>query len=108
MDKPVVIDLPHKLGVEEAKNRMQRGVGKLGNHIPGGAQVDSRWEGDRMHLRVRAMGQAINGTIDVMESKVRLELMLPAFLAMFAGKIEGLLRGKAAEVLEDKSGNKPR
>ena len=54
------------------------------------------------------MGQAITGTIDVEDTKVRLELMLPAFLAMFAGKIEGLLRGKAAEVLEDKSGNKPR
>ena len=108
MDKPVVIDLPHSLGVEEAKRRMQRGVGKLSNHIPGGAQVDSRWEEDRMHLRVRAMGQAINGTIDVQDTKVRLELMLPAFLAMFAGKIEGLLRGKAAEVLEDKTGNKPR
>lgn len=108
MEKPVVIDMPHKLGVEEAKNRMQRGIGKLESHIPGGAQVDSRWEGDRMHLRVRAMGQTIAGRIDVEETKVRLELMLPAFLAMFAGKIEGLLRGKAAEVLEDKSGNKPR
>ena len=108
MEKPVVIDLPHKLGVEEAKNRMQRGIGKLSSHIPGGAQVDSRWEGDRMLLRVRAMGQAVNGTIDVLENKVRLELMLPAFLAMFAGKIEGLLRGKAAEVLEDRTGNKPR
>jgi hypothetical protein len=108
MDKPVVIDLPHKLGVEEAKRRMQRGVGKLSSHIPGGAQVDHRWDGDRMHLRVRAMGQAVNGTIDVLDTKVRLELMLPAFLAMFAGKIEGLLRGKAAEVLEDRTGNKPR
>ena len=108
MEKPVVIDMPHSLGVEEAKRRMQKGVGKLANHIPGGAQVDSRWEGDRMHLRVRAMGQAIAGTIDVQDTKVRLELMLPAFLAMFAGKIEGLLRGKAAEVLEDKTGNKPR
>lgn len=108
MEKPIVIDLPHSLGVEEAKRRVQRGVGRLSSHIPGGAQVDSRMEGDRMHLRVRAMGQAISGTIDIMETKVRLEMMLPAFLAMFAGKIEGLLRGKAAEVLEDRSGNKPR
>ena len=108
MEKPVVIDLPHSLGVEEAKRRVERGVGKLTHYIPGGAQVDSRTEGDRIHLRVRAMGQAITGTIDVEATKVRLELMLPAFLAMFAGKIEGLLRGKAAEILEDKSGNKPR
>ena len=108
MEKPVVIDLPHSLGVDEATRGIERGVGRRQTNRPGGAQGESRTECDRIHLRVRAMGQAITGTIHVEDTKVRLELMLPAFLAMFAGKIEGLLRGKAAEVLEDKSGNKPR
>jgi hypothetical protein len=105
MNQPFVIDLPHRLGTEEAKSRMQRGTGKLKDHIPGGgADVTSRWEGDRMHLHVRAMGQEVSGHIDVHPDKVHLELMLPAFLAMFAGKIEGFLRSKGTEMLEDKSG----
>jgi hypothetical protein len=104
MNKPIRIDLPHSLGAEEAKRRMQSGIGKLKDHIPGGrAEVDSRWEGDRMHLRVQAMGQEVAGHIDVHETKVTLELMLPAFLAMFAGPVEAMLRKGGAELLEDRT-----
>lgn len=103
MTQPIVVNLPHSLGAEEAKRRMKNGIGKLPDHIPGGGQVESSWDGDRMHLRVTAMGQEVSGHIDVEEKKVRLELMLPAFLALFAGKIEGLLRDRGTELLEDKS-----
>lgn len=107
MVQPIVINLPHNLGAEEAKRRMQGGVGRLKDHIPGGsAEVRSSWEGDRMHLDVRALGQEVTGHIDVMDTKVRLEFTLPAFLALFAGKIEGLLASKGAELLEDKSPRK--
>lgn len=104
MNKPMVVDLPHSLGAEEAKRRMQGGIGKLKDHIPGGgAQVESSWQGDRMNLRVEAMGQEVSGHIDVHETKVTLELMLPGFLAMFAGPIEAMLRNRGTELLEDKS-----
>lgn len=103
MDKPIVINLPHRLGAAEAKRRMQGGIGKLQDRIPGGAVVESAWAGDRMNLSVKAMGQEVAGHIDVQDANVRLELTLPAFLAMFAGKIEGLLRKGSAELLEDKT-----
>lgn len=103
MNKPFKVDLPHRLGAEEAKRRMQGSIGKLKDHIPGGADVTSRWEGDRMFLRVVAMGQEVDGHLDVEESKIRLELMLPPMLAMFGGTIERLLHSKGAELLEDKS-----
>ena len=106
MNKPIAIDLPHKLGAEEAKRRMRNGIGRLKDHIPGGGHVESGWEGDRMNHRVQAMGQEVSGHIDVHETKVRVELMLPAMLALFAGQVEGLLRSKGAEMLEDKSGKK--
>jgi hypothetical protein len=103
MNQPIVINLPHRLGAEEAKRRMRGGIGKLKDHVPGGAaEVTSRWDGDRMYLNVKAMGQEVDGHIDVMADKVRLELVLPAFLALFASKIEGLLRKKGGELLEDK------
>jgi hypothetical protein len=56
-----------------------------------------------MNLRVQAMGQEVAGHIDVHETKVTLELTLPAFLAMFAGPIEAMLRNRGTEMLEDKS-----
>jgi hypothetical protein len=103
MTKPIAIDLPHKLGAEEAKRRMQGGIGKLKNHIPGGGLVQSSWDGNRMNLRVQAMGQLVEGHLDVEETKVRIELMLPAFFSLFSGTIEGLLRSRGSELLEDKS-----
>ena len=104
MNKPIVVDLPPRLGAEEAKARMQRGIGKLKEHIPGGnAEVQSSWQGDRLNLRVQAMGQEVSGHIDVHETKVTVELMLPAFLAMFAAPIEAMLRKRGTEMLEDKS-----
>ncbi len=103
MTKPIVVDLPHKLGAEEAKRRMRDGIGKLTEHIPGGGRVESGWEGDRMNLRVEAMGQEVAGHIEVYETKVRLELMLPAILSLFSSRIEGMLRSRGGELLEDKS-----
>lgn len=103
MNQPIVIDLPHSLGVEEAKRRMQGGIGKLRDHIPGGvAEVQSSWSGDRMHLCVRTLGQEVHGHIDVLDSLVRLEVLLPGYLAMLGPHIEGLLRQGSAELLEDK------
>lgn len=105
MNKPFIVDMPHRLGREEAKQRMRNGIGKLPEHIPGGAaKVESRWEGDRMHLHVVAMGQTVSGTLDVQDAKVHVELMLPPMLAMLAGPIEKFLRSKGGEMLEDKRG----
>jgi hypothetical protein len=102
MTKPIIVDLPHKLGAEEAKRRMQKGIGKLKDFIPGGGQVQSSWDGDRMNLRVQAMGQEVSGHLDVKETVVRMELMLPAIFSLFSGQIEGLLRSRGSEMLEDK------
>lgn len=104
MNKPLSIDLPHSLGAEEAKRRMRGGIGKLKDHIPGGAaDVAARWDGDRMFLDVRALGQEVTGHIDVFDSIVRLELMMPPLLAMLGHKIEGLIRRGGTELLEDRT-----
>jgi hypothetical protein len=104
MTKPMIVDLPHKLGAAEAKRRIGGGIGQLRDHIPGGAEVHSAWEGDRMNLSVQAMGQEVAAKIDVGETIVRLEVQLPAFLSFFGNKVEGLIRRHGTELLEDKSG----
>ncbi len=106
MHKPFVIDMPHRLGREEAKRRLDAGLGRISDHIPGGGQakVTARWEADRMHLHVAAMGQSVGGHLDVRDDHVHVELMLPPLLAMMAGPIEKFLRAKGQQMLEDKSG----
>ena len=103
MSSPIKVDLPHKLGAQEAKRRLQNGLGTLKDHIPGGAEVRSSWQDDRMNLQVAAMGQEVRATLDVEESLVRLQVLLPPMLSFLAKPIEALLRRQGAELLEDKS-----
>ncbi len=102
MTTPLTVDLPHKLGAEEARRRIERNVGKLTDHIPGGAQVSSRWTGDRLDLDVGAMGQQVATQIEIHETIVRMTVMLPPALTFFRGMIEPLIRSQGAAMLEDK------
>lgn len=106
MSNPVTVDLPHRLGAEEARRRIERNVGRLADHVPGGARVGSRWTGNRLDLDIGAMGQQVAAEIDVQESLVRLTVTLPPALAFFGGMIEPLIRKQGATMLEDKSGSK--
>ena len=104
MERPIEVELPHKLGRDEAHRRIANNVHKLHNHIPGGAQVQSNWAGDRLNLDITAMGQTVAAQIDVEEAKVRCRVMLPGMLAFFAGPIEAALNAKGSDLLlEDRS-----
>jgi hypothetical protein len=103
MTSPISFDLPHRLGKDEARSRLANGIHRLERHIPGGAQVETSWQGDRMNMNVAAMGQEIRTTIDVFETHVRLELVLPPMLAFFGKQIENAVRKETADMLEDKS-----
>jgi len=103
MTQPLEVDLPHKLGKDEARRRIANNVHKLQEQIPGGAQVQSGWVGDQLNLEVAAMGQEVTATIDVMETKVRLKVLLPPMLGMFGGLIHAALQSKGSVLLEDHS-----
>jgi hypothetical protein len=50
------------------------------------------------------MGEAVNATIDVMDSKVHLRVMLPGMLGMFSGLVQAALQKKGGALLEDHRG----
>ena len=101
MSQPIEVDLPHKLGREEARRRIANNIHKLQEHIPGGAKVQSGWTGDQLNLRVQALGDSIDCTIDVEDTKVRVRVLLPGMLGMFAGPIQAALQKKGNVLLED-------
>ena len=105
MERPIEVELPHKLGRDEAHRRIANNVHKLRDHLPGGAAslVQSNWTGDTLNLDITAMGQTVAAQIDVEETKVRCKVMLPGMLAFFAAPIEATLKAKGGVLLEDKS-----
>ena len=103
MSQPIDVDLPHSLGKDEARRRIANNVHKLEEHLPGGAQVSSGWNGDQLHLNIAAMGESVNATIDVMDAKVHLKVLLPGMLGMFSGIVQAALQKKGSVLLEDHS-----
>jgi hypothetical protein len=84
MSKPLVVSIPHHLGREEAGRRLKTGLTRAAQSMPMLKVDEERWEGDRMMFRVRALGQAAVGHLDVADDHVRLEVTLPWLLQRFA------------------------
>jgi hypothetical protein len=84
MSAPLVVSIPHNLGREEAMRRLKAGLTRAATSIPVLKVDEERWEDNRMDFRVRALGQAAAGHLDVADDHVRLEVTLPWLLQRFA------------------------
>lgn len=103
MSRPVTVTIPHQLGKQEAKNRLQNGTDELRSHLSGIATtIEDRWQGDTMVFRVVALAQNISGRIDVLDDVVNVEVDLPWMLAALAEKIKGRVRHQGALMLTKK------
>ena len=94
MSKPLVVSIPHQLGREEASRRLKAGLTRAAASVPVLKVDKERWEGDRMIFRVRALGQAATGHLDVAEDHVRLEVTLPWLLQRFAEVAQVAIRNR--------------
>lgn len=99
MSAPVEVDLPHRLGREEARRRVEQGFGKLAGWIPGGQVSEHRWEGDTLSFTVAAMGQRVHARLDVRDALVHARIELPPMLGMFAGQIQAALQANGPKLL---------
>ena len=100
MGEPVEMDIPHKLGKAGVHERLDKGIGKIGTMIPGGAVVDHRWDGDTMYFSVQAMGQTIASRLETFDDKVHAVIDLPPLMALFANQIRAALQKEAPKLLE--------
>ncbi len=103
MSAPLVVSIPHRLGREEASRRIRGGLARAAASVPVLSVDEERWEGDRMFFRVRAMGQAASGQIDVADDHVRLEVTLPFLLQRFAQMAQAAIRQRGQLLLTKKS-----
>ncbi len=99
MSEPLIVSIPHRLGREEAVRRLKGGLDRAAASVPVLKVDEERWEGDQMFFRVRALGQAASGQINVAEDHVRLEVTLPWLLQRFAEMAQVAIRERGKLLL---------
>lgn len=105
MAKPLTVTIPHQLGAAAARKRIEDGFTELTSKLPGGAaKVEQHWDGDTLTFAALVAGQDIRGTLEVLADNVRMDIVLPGFLGMLAGKIGGKLKQEGQILLEKKQG----
>jgi Putative polyhydroxyalkanoic acid system protein (PHA_gran_rgn) len=103
MSAPLIVSIPHRLGREEATRRLKAGLTRAASNIPVLKVDEERWKDNRMVFRVRALGQAASGHIDVADDHVRLEVSLPWLLQRFAEVAQVAIRNRANLLLTKRS-----
>ena len=94
MSAPLIVSIPHRLGREEATRRLKAGLTRATTSIPVLKVDEERWEENRMVFRIRALGQAASGHLDVADDHVRLEVTLPWLLQRFAEVAQVAIRNR--------------
>src|SRR5262245_41877679 len=103
MTKPVVVQIPHRLGREEAIRRLKAGFGNARSAFGGQFVVqEETWSDQRLDFRATVLGQTTGGAIDVAEDHVRIELQLPWMLSMIAEQAKALIQRQGHLLLEKK------
>ena len=101
------VPIPHNLGREEARRRLQANGHKMADSFPAGmAQVETSWPSeDRMALSIQAMGQAVVGRIDIEDTQVVLNVDLPPALGFIEPIIAGAIKQSGQKMLAPPSGD---
>jgi hypothetical protein len=101
--KTIEVSIPHRLGREEACNRLKTGVERLQTQFGGQvAQIQHTWTGYRADFAFSAMGQGITGRMNVEEEAIKLSVDLPWILAVLSDKIRAKIETEGRKLLEKK------
>lgn len=95
------VAIPHDLPTETVRERLKSRSHEMADHIPGGmAEVTTAWPSeDRMTMRVSAMGQNLDGHVDLEEGQLVFEIDLPPALGFLEPMISGAVRDKGQKLL---------
>src|SRR5262249_738787 len=68
MSKPITVSIPHRLGKDEARRRLEAGLASARTHFGSVLRVEEDvWSGDALAFKASAVGQQTSGTITVAE-----------------------------------------
>jgi hypothetical protein len=106
MARSIDVSIPHALGKEEARRRLEQGFGSLRTQMTGGlgalVSFQERWAGDQLEFEGGALGQKVRGRLTVLADAVRIQVDLPEMLAALAEMVRGELVREGQKLLEKK------
>ena len=103
MSAPLIVSIPHRLGREEATRRLKVGLTRAAASVAVLKVDEERWEDNRMIFRVRALGQAASGHVDVDDDHVRIDVTLPWLRQRFAEVAQAAIKSRANLLLTKRS-----
>ena len=95
------VAIPHKLGKDEVRQRLQTNSHRIADGIPGGmAEVETVWPSEnRMGMTINAMGQTLRAHVDIEDEQVLFFVDLPPALGFIKPIVEGAIRQQAPKLL---------
>lgn len=96
------VALPHQLGKDEVRRRMKSRSHEIADSFPGGmAEVTTSWPSeDRMNMAIAALGQQLQGAVEIADGEVVIELDLPLALSFVKPIVEAAIRQQGQTLLE--------
>src|SRR5262249_38518441 len=103
MPETLTVLIPHQLGKDEALRRLKTGLDGVEKQFGSVFIVEEQtWTDNILQFRIRALGQAVSGTIAVEELQVKLEVLLPWLLARLGRSIQRVVQKQGTLLLEKK------
>jgi hypothetical protein len=102
MTQPLVVYISHHLGKDEAIRRMRRGLEQASSSLPFLQIEHEEWSGAHLTFSLRGFGQVANGSANVSDSDVRVEVALPWLLQRFAELVGNTIKTRTRILIEKK------
>ncbi|RXZ64210.1 polyhydroxyalkanoic acid system family protein [Pelagerythrobacter rhizovicinus] len=95
------VAIPHDLPRETVRERLRSRSHEIADHIPGGmAEVTTTWASeDSMTMRVSAMGQNLDGRVNIEEGQLVFEIDLPPALGFVEPMVANAVRQQGQKLL---------
>jgi hypothetical protein len=102
MPQPLVVNIPHSLGKDEAIRRMKSGFASVSSRVPLLHIEEQTWDDNRLTFKIAAVGQSASGTADVDDTNVHIEVMLPWLMQRAAELVQNAIKSRTQILLEKK------
>lgn len=102
MSRPIIVNIPHALGKDEAIRRLKSGLARASGSVPILNIEEETWVDNRLTFKLSGLGQTATGVADVTNTDVRVEVVLPWLLQSIAELIQGTIKSRAQILLEKK------
>ena len=103
MTETLTVLIPHRLGKDEALRRLKSGIDQAAARFKSAFTVqEETWNDNVLQFRVRALGQGVQGRIEIEETQVKLDVELPWLIARLAKNIQRVVQTQGLGILEKK------